>query len=121
MKYALILLAIVAVAGVAATAAPADLHEQRYFLPYSQAEHLSLILRLNLPRNTTVRTEAAGMEVALIIKGPVAVHKGVAPFIALLQDEQTAQREEAKAQRHERMKVKPGDKPPVAPAANPEA
>lgn len=66
-----------------------DLSEQRYVLPALQTEHLSLLLRFSGIRRMKIRTEdtGSGDNLALIITGPEALHKSLAPFVEFLREE----------------------------------
>lgn len=65
--------------------------ERRYILPNAQAELLSLLLRLDLPPDTTVRAvpTAGTARTAVFICGPADVHEAVAPFARLLATRRT--------------------------------
>lgn len=66
--------------------------ERRYVLAKAQAEVLALLLRLDPPADTTIRTEADKEKrgVAVVISGPPKVHYAVAPLVALLAPKKVA-------------------------------
>ena len=72
---------------------PARSSERSYTLPNTQGEVLALLLRLSMPRETTVTTKPRDESVDVVISGPKQVHDGVGPLVGLLQAEQLAKDE----------------------------
>ena len=89
-------------ASAAANAGRAVVLERAYKLPRAQAEVLALLLRLDMPRDTSVKTDSKNAS-RIIISGPQAVHDGVAPLVNLLVNEQASRHEARAATSKERM------------------
>ena len=80
----------------------AEVFERAYKLPHAQAEVLALLLRLDMPRDTSVKTDSKNAS-RIVISGPQAVHDGIAPLVTLLVNEQASRNEARAAATKERM------------------
>lgn len=67
----------------------AEVVERAYELSKFQAEALAALLRLDMPRDTAVKTDLKNGS-RIIISGPKAVHDAVAPLIVLFANERAA-------------------------------
>lgn len=94
VKYCLMVLCVVtAVRAFADVTDAQTVIERQYTLPaMAQAELLSLLLRLEPPPNTTVKTDGSGV----VVSAPQEVHDAVAPLVNLLSKVRADRKEAAK-------------------------